>query len=88
MAAANLQSLNINARIAAEASDFLARFLVTQDLRRFACQINTAAGSVTSTYVTPEEVARATRKPVGYVVAPQASSAEFVDEQMAETVGV
>jgi PRTRC genetic system ThiF family protein len=92
MAAANLQSLNVNARVAAEASDFLTRFLVTQDLRRFACQVNTAAGSVTSTYATPEEVARASRKPVSYVIATQTDKGSFIsaDEHMPEaaTMGV
>lgn len=57
LTAANLQSLNINARVAAEASDFLTRFLVTRNLKRFACEINLAAGSMRSTYATPEAVA-------------------------------
>jgi PRTRC genetic system ThiF family protein len=58
LAAANLQSLNVNARVAAEASDMLTRLLLTRDLKRFACELNLVAGSMRSTYVTPEEVAR------------------------------
>jgi PRTRC genetic system ThiF family protein len=55
---ANLQSLNINARIAAEAADMLTRLLVTKNLKRFACEIDLAAGSMRSTYATPENVDR------------------------------
>ncbi len=67
LAAANLQSLNINARIAAEAADFITRLLVTKDLKRFGFEINLAAGSAKSFYNTPEEVARVIRKPVVFV---------------------
>lgn len=56
LAAANLQSQNINSRIAAEASDFLTRLLVTRDLKRFACELNLAAGSMRSSYATPNTV--------------------------------
>jgi PRTRC genetic system ThiF family protein len=56
LTAANLQSLNINAAIAAIAADFLTRLLVTRDLKRFACEINLAAGSMRSTYATPQAV--------------------------------
>lgn len=69
MAAANLQSLNINARVAAEAADMLTRLLVTKDLKRFKCEVNLAAGSMRSWYATPEEVARVINKPVSYVQA-------------------
>jgi PRTRC genetic system ThiF family protein len=69
LTAANLQSLNINSRIAAEAADMLTRLLVTRNLKRFACELNLSAGSMKSTYVTPEEVARVINKPVGYVQA-------------------
>ena len=58
LAAANLQSLNINNRIAAEAADMLTHLLVTRNLKRFACEINLAAESMKSFYATPEEVAR------------------------------
>jgi PRTRC genetic system ThiF family protein len=68
MAAANLQSLNINARIAAEAADMITRLLVTKDLKRFACEVNLAAGTVVSKYVTPEEVAGVIRRPVGFLL--------------------
>ena len=56
LAEANLQSLNINSRIAAEASDMLTRLLVTRDLKRFACEINLPAGVMRSIYATPEAV--------------------------------
>ena len=74
MAAANLQSLNINARIAAEAADMITRLLVTNDLKRFSCEVNLAAGSVRSYYSTPAEVARVIKQPMSYVRA-QASAA-------------
>lgn len=67
LALLNVQSLQINNRIAAEAADMLTRLLVTRNLKRFACEINLAAGSVRSTYVTPEDVARAISKPVSFV---------------------
>ncbi len=67
MAAANLQSLNINARIAAEAADFITRLLITKDLKRFACEVNIAAGSTKSIYATPDEVARVIRKPASFL---------------------
>jgi hypothetical protein len=67
MAAANLQSLNINARIAAEAADFITRLLVMKDLKRFACEVNIAAGSTRSYYVTPDEVSRVIRQPASFV---------------------
>lgn len=70
MLAANIQSLNINSRIASEASDMITRLLVTRDLKRFACEVNTAAGSVKSYYTTPEEVARVIHKPVEFLKAP------------------
>jgi PRTRC genetic system ThiF family protein len=68
MAAANLQSLNINARIAAEASDMITRLLVTRDLKRFACEVNLAAGTVVSKYVTPEEVAGVIKRPASFLL--------------------
>jgi PRTRC genetic system ThiF family protein len=67
MAEANLQSLNINARIAAEAADILTRLIVTKDLKRFACEVNLAAGTVVSKYVTPEEVAGVIKRPVSFL---------------------
>lgn len=56
LTAANMQSHNINSRIASEASDFLTRLLLTRDLKRFACELNLAAGSMRSTYATRENV--------------------------------
>jgi PRTRC genetic system ThiF family protein len=75
MAAANLQSLNVNARVAAEAADMLTRLLVTKDLKRFKFEVNLAAGSMRSWYATPEEVARVINKPVSYVRARQMAAA-------------
>ena len=62
LAAANLQSLNINSRIAAEAADMLTRLLLTRNLKRFACELNLAAGSMRSLYATPEAVEAAVLK--------------------------
>jgi hypothetical protein len=67
MLIANHQSLNVNARIAVEASNMLTRLLVTYDLNFFACQINTAGCTSLPTYATPEEVARASKKPVSFI---------------------
>lgn len=50
------QSLSINQRIAAEASDFLVRMLVTRDLQRMAAYIDLAAGSARSVYITEESI--------------------------------
>jgi len=67
MLVANQQSLNVNADIAVKASNMLTRLLVTYDLNYFACQINTAACTTLPTYATPEEVARASKKPVSFI---------------------
>lgn len=67
MAAANLQSLNINAAVAVQAADMLTRLLITRDLKRYQCAVNVAAGSVKSYYVTPEQVAQEIEKPVSFV---------------------
>lgn len=56
LTASNHQSLNINARIASEANEFLTGLLLTRDLKRFACELNLAAGSMRSSYATPEAV--------------------------------
>ena len=53
----NLQSLNINARVAAEAADMLTRLLLTNSLKRYACELNLAAGVVRSKYITRENLA-------------------------------
>ncbi len=67
-AAANLQSLNINAAVIVQAADMLTRLLVTRDLKRFACENNLSSGVVKSSYVIPEDVACASRKPVSYLM--------------------
>lgn len=59
LVAANLQSLNINFRIAAEAGDMLTRLLVTRDLKRYACEVNLSAGSMRSFYATPAAIGAA-----------------------------
>lgn len=53
----NMQSMNINARIAAEASEFLTGLLLTRDLKRYAWEVNLAAGSSRSYYATRESLA-------------------------------
>lgn len=58
LTALNLQSLQINNRIAGEAADMLTRFLITKDLRRFECELDLKAGVVRSRYITTEEIAR------------------------------
>lgn len=65
---ANLQSLNINAAIAVQASDFLTRLLITNDLKRYQCAVNLAAGSVKSFYCTPDEIAREIEQPASFVM--------------------
>lgn len=65
---ANMQSLNINAGIAAQAIDMLTRLLLTDDLKRYQCAVNLASGSVKSSYCTPEEVAREILKPTEFVI--------------------
>jgi PRTRC genetic system ThiF family protein len=91
MAAANLQSLNINSRIASEASDFLARLLITHDLKRFAWEVNLAAGSSKSKYTTPEEIAHLIRQPVSFVTtdAPRslADAPDLRAEEIAAALG-
>jgi hypothetical protein len=71
--AANLQSLNINAAIAVQASDFLTRLLITNDLKRYQCAVNLASGSVKSFYCTPEEIAREIDESPEFVKAETAS---------------
>ena len=68
MAAANLQSLNINPAIAVQAADMMTRLFITKDLKRFACGVNVASGSVKSSYVRPEDVARSIDRPTSFVL--------------------
>lgn len=56
MALADSQGLAINQRIAAEASDYLVRMLVTRDLMKCATYIDLASGATRSRYITPENV--------------------------------
>jgi PRTRC genetic system ThiF family protein len=75
-AAANLQSLNINAVIAAHAADFLTRLLVTHDLKKFESEVNLRTGDVRSKYCLPEEYARVARKPEGYFINGRAAASD------------
>ena len=50
------QSLAINQRVAAEASDYLVRMLLTRDLQKMATYIDLASGSSRSVYITRENV--------------------------------
>lgn len=67
LAAANLQSLNINAAIAVQSIDMLTRLLITNDLKRYQCAVNVASGVVKSLYCTPEQIAQEIGKPVDFV---------------------
>jgi PRTRC genetic system ThiF family protein len=50
------QSLSINQAIAAIATDYLVRLLLTRDLTKIATYIDLASGSSRSVYITPEAV--------------------------------
>lgn len=63
----NEQSLIVNQRVAAELGDFLMRLLLTNDLQRFATFFNLHSGTSTSSYITPELVARSVGKDVGII---------------------
>ena len=63
----NLQSLNINAHIAAIAADMLTRLLLTNDLKKFAVNFDLPAGVMSSLYATPEEISRITNKSVDFL---------------------
>jgi PRTRC genetic system ThiF family protein len=63
----NEQSLVVNQRVASEIGDFLMRLLLTNDLQRFATYFNLHAGTTTSSYVTPEVVARAVGRNVDLI---------------------
>ena len=58
LALRDAQSLSINARIAAEAADFLFRLLLTGSLRRYAAYINTQSGGVSSRYIAGEGIGK------------------------------
>jgi PRTRC genetic system ThiF family protein len=67
LVAANQQSHDINAAVAVAAKTMLTQLFLTRDLKRLACEVNNLAGSMRSTYVTPEAVARITSKPVKFI---------------------
>jgi PRTRC genetic system ThiF family protein len=56
MALQDAQGLSINARVAAEAADYLVRLLVTRDLRKYATYLDLASGTTRSEYITEEKV--------------------------------
>jgi PRTRC genetic system ThiF family protein len=56
LAAANLQSLNVNAAVATAAANMLTQLLLTRDLKFFASELNLKSGVARSTYATPEAV--------------------------------
>jgi PRTRC genetic system ThiF family protein len=56
LAAANLQSLNVNAAVATAAANMLTQLLLTRDLKFFATELNLKSGVARSTYATPEAV--------------------------------
>lgn len=57
LTARDAQSLAVNQTVAAFATDYLVRVLLSHDLRRFATYFDLASGSARSLYITPEEVA-------------------------------
>ncbi len=67
MMQANLQSLAVNQRVAAEAADYLMRLLTGQPLKRFATFFDLPSGSAKSRAITPEEIAALIKKPVEYL---------------------
>ena len=56
MALQDSQGLAINQRMAAEATDYLVRMLLTRDLTRMATYIDLASGASRSIYITPDSV--------------------------------
>jgi PRTRC genetic system ThiF family protein len=53
MALSDSQGMAINQRIAAEASDYLVRMLLTKDLRKYATYIDLESGTTRSKYIHP-----------------------------------
>ena len=60
MAMQDSQGLAINQRIAAEATDYLVRMLLTRDLVKFATYIDLASGTTRSKYINPDIVSVST----------------------------
>jgi hypothetical protein len=81
---ANMQSLNINAKIAAEAIDMLTRLLLTDDLKRYQCAVNMASGSTKSQYCTPANVAREIMRPEEFVIRKQGPDTSRADQIVRE----
>jgi PRTRC genetic system ThiF family protein len=69
MMAANIQSLAINQRVAAEAADYLMRLCMGKPLKRFATYFDLATGSAKSLAVTPEAVSALIKRPVEFLTA-------------------
>lgn len=65
--AANVQSMNINAVMAARASEFLTQLLITKTLKRYAFEENLEVGTTRPLFTTPTEIARVIGKPEGFV---------------------
>jgi len=64
----NAQSLTVNQRVAAEASDYLMRMLTGRPLKRFQTWLDLEAGTSRSVYITPENVARVIEMPASFVM--------------------
>lgn len=58
LALVDAQGMAINYRVAAEATDYLNRFLLTGDLTKFATYFDLASGTARSLHITPENVGR------------------------------
>ena len=56
------QGMAINQRMAAEATDYLVRMLLTRDLQKMATYIDLASGTAKSVYITPENVGARTKE--------------------------
>lgn len=59
LAARGVQSLVVNQMVASVATDYLMRLLLTRNLTRFQTYFDLKSGSMRSTYITPDSVARA-----------------------------
>jgi PRTRC genetic system ThiF family protein len=66
MAVANTQSLMMNCALAYEAADYLLRMLITGTLKRYATYIDLPSGRKTSSYITPESLARTIGKDASF----------------------
>jgi PRTRC genetic system ThiF family protein len=71
--AANVQSLMVNQRVAAEAGDYLYRLTGDAPLRKFATYFDCETGNARSLYATREEVARVARVDVAFLTPPAAA---------------